>query len=47
MKKYILRIITLLIIASAALPSCSIEYRQRHHRDNHERHDNNERHDRN
>lgn len=35
MKKYILRIAALLILASATLPSCSVEYRERHHRDYH------------
>ncbi|MCR8561682.1 hypothetical protein KXD93_28765 [Mucilaginibacter sp. BJC16-A38] len=36
MKKYILRIVALLILASAVLPSCSVEYRQRHgHHDDH------------
>jgi outer membrane biogenesis lipoprotein LolB len=44
MKKYILRIVALLVLASAVLPSCSIEYRQRHHHD-HDNHDNNDHHD--
>ncbi|MDB5008257.1 MAG: hypothetical protein JWP45_2650 [Mucilaginibacter sp.] len=37
MKKHILRLIALLIFASA-VSSCSIEYRQRHHRDDSEHH---------
>jgi len=32
MKKYILRVVALLILASAVLPSCSVEYRQNHGR---------------
>jgi hypothetical protein len=51
MKKYILRVIALLILASATLPSCSVEYRQRHgHHDGDHGHDNdhnNDHHDRN
>jgi|GEM_PF-1708573 len=43
MKKYILRIVALLILASS-VTSCSIEYRQRHHHD-HDNHDNNDHHD--
>lgn len=41
MKKYILRIIALLIFASA-ITSCSVEYRERHHHDHddHGYHDN-------
>ncbi|ASU35651.1 hypothetical protein MuYL_3766 [Mucilaginibacter xinganensis] len=36
MKKYILRVIALLLLVSATLPSCSVEYRERHgrHHDN-------------
>lgn len=47
MKKYILRVIALLILTSAAFTSCSVEYRQQHGK----RHDNGrhegEHHDRN
>ncbi|MCO5951126.1 hypothetical protein [Mucilaginibacter flavidus] len=32
MKKYILGVVALLILASATLPSCSVEYRERHGR---------------
>ncbi len=32
MKKYILRVVALLILASATLPGCSVEYRERHGR---------------
>jgi hypothetical protein len=44
MKKHFLRVIAVLILASAVLPSCSVEYRERHrhydhdhdgHRDDH------------
>ncbi len=41
MKKYILRVIALLIFASA-ITSCSVEYRERHgggHHDEHRDHD--------
>jgi len=41
MKKYILRVVALLILASATLPSCSVEYRERHGRG----HDNGRGHD--
>lgn len=37
MKKYVLRVIALLILASATLPGCSVEYRERH--GHHEDHD--------
>ena len=54
MKKYILRVVALLLFASATLPSCSVEYRQKHgrgHAYGHDRdHDNghgNDHHDRN
>jgi|APCry1669191515_1035360.scaffolds.fasta_scaffold09987_2 hypothetical protein len=47
MKKYFLRIIAVLVFASAVLPSCSVEYRERHrhhdhddHRDHDDRRDN-------
>ena len=30
MKKYILMVAALLILASATLPGCSVEYRERH-----------------
>jgi len=53
MKKYILRVVALLILASATLPGCSVEYRQKHgrgHAYGHDRdHDNghgNDHHDR-
>jgi hypothetical protein len=43
MKKYILRVIALLILASATLPSCSVQYRERHRShmddDHHDHHD--------
>jgi hypothetical protein len=40
MKKHILKVIALLIFASA-ITSCSVEYRERHHHDHdHEYHDN-------
>jgi hypothetical protein len=39
MKKYITRILALLLLASA-VTSCSVEYRQRHgHHDDHHDHD--------
>ena len=46
MKKQIVRLIALLIFASMAISSCSIEYREehRHHRDD-ERHDHDRDHD--
>ena len=49
MKKYILRVIALLILASATLPSCSVEYRQRHahHDGDHDHGHDNDHHDRN
>ncbi len=31
MKKHLLKIVTLLIFASVAISSCSVEYRERHH----------------
>ncbi|HEY8780057.1 MAG TPA: hypothetical protein VIM16_00420 [Mucilaginibacter sp.] len=41
MKKYILRMIALLVFASVALSSCSVEYRNAHrgHRDGDHSHD--------
>lgn len=40
MKKYFLRIIAVLLLASAVLPSCSVEYRERHgHHDHDHDHD--------
>jgi hypothetical protein len=42
MKKYILRVIALLILASATLPSCSVQYREGHRKhmdDDHHDHD--------
>jgi hypothetical protein len=48
MKKQIVRLIALLIFASVAMSSCSVEYRERHHRhhmndDRHERYRNHDR----
>jgi hypothetical protein len=45
MKKYILRLIALLVFASA-ISSCSVEYRQRHMHHDHDYRDN-DHHDRN
>jgi hypothetical protein len=48
MKKYILRVIAVLILASATLTSCSVEYRQRHghyHDDHHDDHHDGDHHD--
>jgi hypothetical protein len=48
MKKHIIRLITLLIFASA-ISSCSVEYRERHrhHYDDHHDHDHDDHHYRN
>jgi hypothetical protein len=36
MKKYVIRMVALLIFTSMAISSCSVEYRQRHmHHDDH------------
>ena len=43
MKKHMIRLIALLVFASVAMTSCSIEYRQRH---GHDRGDRDEHHDR-
>lgn len=35
MKNYTIKLIALLIFASVAISSCSVEYQQRHHHDDH------------
>ena len=39
MKKHILRVIAVLLLASAVLPSCSVEYREHHRHYDHDHHD--------
>jgi ABC-type Zn2+ transport system substrate-binding protein/surface adhesin len=45
MKTQIIRLITLLIFASVAISSCSVEYRERHRRHNDDHHDRDHDHD--
>ncbi len=43
MKKYLIKMMALLVLASFVLSSCSVEYREnhRHHYDDHHDHDHN------